>query len=213
MNNNLIKFIAFIGFIIFCNLKDINFIKEGLVSNNKKNIILIGDSMLNNSNYVPIGKSVSDIIKKKYNVVNVAVDNSKIKNVINQLNRIPSNYNKSDTYIFLSIGGNDILNLFSQTEENVNELFNDYLKVIYNIKKKLPKSNIIALNIYHPRATYYKMYYKSIDLWNKLLFENTFEGYNVLDVDKIINNPLDLVQDIEPSIQGGKKIAYAIMSA
>ena len=37
--------------------------KEGLTNSN--NIILIGDSILNNSNYVPSGKSVVDILKTK----------------------------------------------------------------------------------------------------------------------------------------------------
>jgi lysophospholipase L1-like esterase len=212
MNTNLLKFIAFIGFIIVCNLKDIKFIKEGLTSN-KKTIILVGDSVLNNSKYVPNGNSVFDIIKKKTkNVYNFAVDNSKIKDINKQLSKISSEYNKPSTYIFLSIGGNDILNLSSQNQQNVNELFNDYLKAINNIKTKFPKSKIIALNIYHPRSTYYKMYYKSIDLWNKLLIKNKFEGYHILNIDEIIKEPSDLVQDIEPSSQGSKKIADSIFS-
>ena len=125
MNNikKLIAFVIFIIFIIFTNLKDI---KEGLSSINKKNIILLGDSILNNSNYVNPGESVSDIIKSKgRKVINVAVDNSKIKDINKQLNRIPSSYNKSNTYIFLSVGGNDILNLPSQKDEQINELFKE----------------------------------------------------------------------------------------
>ena len=211
MNNikKLIAFVIFIIFIIFTNLKDI---KEGLSSINKKNIILLGDSILNNSNYVNPGESVSDIIKSKgRKVINVAVDNSKIKDINKQLNRIPSSYNKSNTYIFLSVGGNDILNLPSQNDEQINELFKEYLKNIKAIKNKFPKSKIIAVNIYHPPSSYYKMYYNSIDLWNKLLKQNTFEGYNVLNIDEIIKSNNDLVNEIEPSKQGSIKIANAIV--
>ena len=99
MNNikKLIAFAIFIIFIIFTNLKDI---KEGLSSINKKNIILLGDSILNNSNYVNPGESVSDLIKSKggINIMNVAIDKSKIKDINKQLIRIPSNYNNSNTY-------------------------------------------------------------------------------------------------------------------
>ena len=211
MNNikKLIAFAIFIIFIIFTNLKDI---KEGLSSINKKNIILLGDSILNNSNYVNPGESVSDIIKSKgRKVINVAVDNSKIKDINKQLNRIPSSYNKSNTYIFLSVGGNDILNLPSQNDEQINELFKEYLKNIKAIKNKFPKSKIIAVNIYHPPSSYYKMYYNSIDLWNELLDQNTFEKYKVLNIDNIIKTKNDLVHDIEPSKQGSIKIANAIV--
>ena len=38
-------------------------IKEGLTNNNK--VILMGDSVLNNSNYVSSGKSVENILKTK----------------------------------------------------------------------------------------------------------------------------------------------------
>ena len=90
MNNikKLIAFVIFIVFIIFTNLKDI---KEGLSSINKKNIILLGDSILNNSTYVKPGESVSDVIKRKggINIMNVAIDKSKIKDINNQLIRIP----------------------------------------------------------------------------------------------------------------------------
>ena len=211
MNNikKLIAFAIFIIFIIFTNLKDI---KEGLSSINKKNIILLGDSILNNSNYVNPGESVSDIIKSKgRKVINVAVDNSKIKDINKQLNRIPSSYNKSNTYIFLSVGGNDILNLPSQNDEQINELFKEYLKNIKAIKNKFPKSKIVALNIYHPPSSYYKMYYNSIGLWNELLDQNTFEKYKVLNIDNIIKTKNDLVHDIEPSKQGSIKIANAIV--
>ena len=211
MNNikKLITFVIFIIFIIFTNLKDI---KEGLSSINKKNIILLGDSILNNSNYVNPGESLSDIIKNKgRKVINVAVDNSKIKDINKQLNRIPSSYNKSNTYIFLSVGGNDILNLPSQNHEQINELFKEYLKNIKVIKNKFPKSKIVALNMYHHPSSYYKMYYNSIDLWNELLDQNTFEKYKVLNIDNIIKTKNDLVHDIEPSKQGSIKIANAIV--
>ena len=69
----------------------------------------------------------------------------------------------------------------------------------------------MALNIYYPPSSYYKMYYNSIDLWNELLDQNTFEKYKVLNIDNIIKTKNDLVHDIEPSKQGSIKIANAIV--
>jgi hypothetical protein len=56
------------------------------------------------------------------------------------------------------------------------------------------------------------MYSSSIDLWNNLLNQHTFEGYEVLNVDKLMKNKLDFVHDIEPSKQGSNKIANAIIN-
>ena len=46
-------------------------LKEGLTSNNT--IILIGDSILNNSNYVPEGKSVVSLLESKSKNVVVVI--------------------------------------------------------------------------------------------------------------------------------------------
>ena len=83
--------------------------KEGLTNNN--NIVLIGDSVLNNSNYVPQGASVIDILKTKTSkVFNFSKDGATINDLYSQLDKIPQELNKSETYVFISGGGNDILN-------------------------------------------------------------------------------------------------------
>ena len=84
-------------------------IKEGLTNNNK--VILMGDSVLNNSNYVSFGKSVVDILKTKTsNILNVSKDGGTINDLYSQLDKIPIDLNSEETYIFISVGGNDILN-------------------------------------------------------------------------------------------------------
>ena len=75
-------------------------LKEGLTNND--NIILIGDSILNNSNYVSEGKSVFDILKTKTNkVFNVAKDGATISDLYYQLDKIPLDLNMSETYFFI----------------------------------------------------------------------------------------------------------------
>ena len=82
-------------------------IKEGLTNNNT--IILMGDSILNNANYVPEGTSVYAFLKQKVsNVINVAKDGATINDLYTQLDKIPIELNNSQTYIFISAGGNNI---------------------------------------------------------------------------------------------------------
>jgi lysophospholipase L1-like esterase len=84
-------------------------LKEGLTNIN--NVILLGDSVLNNSNYVPSGKSVGDILNSKLsNVLNLAKDGATINDLYRQLDDIPIELDKAETFVFISAGGNDILN-------------------------------------------------------------------------------------------------------
>jgi len=76
-------------------------IREGLTNNNT--IILLGDSILNNSNYVSEGKSVYDILKTKTNnVYNFSKDGATINDLYSQLDKVPLDFNKSETYVFIS---------------------------------------------------------------------------------------------------------------
>ena len=108
----------------FHSLKNV---KEGLTNNNK--IILMGDSVLNNSNYVSSGKSVENILKTKTsNIFNVSKDGDTINDLYSQLDQIPIDLNRAETYVFISAGGNDILNKSSNlTSAEVTKLFNTYM--------------------------------------------------------------------------------------
>ena len=85
-------------------------IKETFTTNNTT-IILMGDSVLNNSKYVSAKKSVFDILQTKTkNVFNYAKDGATIDDLYQQLDKIPLELNTDKTNIFISAGGNDILN-------------------------------------------------------------------------------------------------------
>ena len=69
-------------------------LKEGLKNND--NIVLIGDSVLNNSNYVSAGKSVVEILKTKTpNVFNFSKDGATIRDCYEQIDKIPLILNKN----------------------------------------------------------------------------------------------------------------------
>lgn len=184
--------------------------KEGLTNNNS--IILMGDSILNNSIYVPNGESVVDYLKKENpNVLNVAKDGATITDLYSQLDNIPLKYNNSNTYLFISIGGNDILH--TNATINIVQLFNKYLDFLKALRVKLGNTNINILNLYLPANPRYNSYKPTIEQWNQLInkYSNKVgEMYNVIDIYSLLNQPEDFVYDIEPSTLASQKIANII---
>jgi hypothetical protein len=185
-------------------------LKEGLTNNNK--IILMGDSVLNNSNYVPEGKSVYDNLKTKLdNVLNVAKDGATINDLYSQLDKIPIELNNSETFIFISAGGNNILN--KQTNTDIVQLFNSYMDFLSALRAKLNNVKINIMNLYLPANPRFQSYKKSIDQWNNLINKYSSkvgEMYNVVDLNSLLTNTTDFVYDIEPSESGSEKIATLI---
>lgn len=199
--------------------------------NKNNNIILIGDSILNNSVYVFKNESVPDLIKNKMQpeqlFYNFAKDGATIQDCITHLANISQdkiatiNALESETSIFVSAGGNDILNS-RNSESTINALFEKYIQLISAIKKTFNNENknkhknnnitIVALNLYYPFTPSYKMFYPFIKQWNELLEANQEKiGYQVLKIDTILVDTDDIVYDIEPSFKGGKKIANSIV--
>jgi hypothetical protein len=201
--------IFFLSIIIIISCAYFKGIKEGLTNND--NIILIGDSVLNNSNYVSDGNSVYDILKTKTtNVFNYSKDGATINDCYEQLDKIPLELNQSNTCIFISAGGNNILTSRNKmTSESITKLFNDYGEFIKSVKTKLPNSEIYICNLYLPTNSRFQIYKQSIEQWNKLISQNSSE-YNVIDINSLLNTSEDFVYDIEPSEIGSKKIANII---
>jgi hypothetical protein len=202
--------IIFISIVIIISCAYFKSLKEGLTNNN--NIILMGDSVLNNSNYVSEGKSVYDNLKTKLNnVLNVAKDGATINDLYLQLDEIPIELNNTETYIFISVGGNNILN--KQTNTDINLLFNNYLDFLRALRVKLSNVQINIMNLYLPANPRFQLYKKSIDQWNNLINKNSSnvgEMYNVIDINSLLTNSSDFVYDIEPSESGSEKIANII---
>jgi lysophospholipase L1-like esterase len=168
--------------------------------------------MLNNENYVNNMDTIASNIQKinrDYNIYNYAKDNVTIKDIYKQLTNIDVSLN---TYIFLSAGGNDILQSnFYMDSKYIDKLFEDYKKLITLIKKKYPNVKLTILNLYFPLNSRYKKYYNSIKMWNNTLEMNKKIGYKVLDTNKLMTSPKDFVYDIEPSEIGSQKIAEEIV--
>ena len=186
-------------------------LKEGLLSKSNKNIVLLGDSILYNNSFVKKGNSVQDFLEKNKNknitIYNYAENEETINGIYQQLSKINSDLNSENTTLFLSVGGNDILQMYN-TNATIKTLFESYKTLIKAIKTKLPLVNLILLNIYQPIKA--PEYSGKIQEWNTLL--TTEYGYfSILDLTQILYKPIDFTHDIEPSHTGGEKISNKIL--
>ena len=189
---------------------------EGLTNKNQDTIFLIGDSILNNSNYIlSEGKSVPDLIKTGHpNTYNFAKDGAVITDCVSQIEQIPAENNTSQTYIFVSAGGNNILNShFTISKEMIDTFFQQYSTLLYSLKSKLPKTQIYLLTLYYPLDSRFKNLYPFIEQWNTLLSEFTEKNtdFKLIRTNKLMLVKADFTNAVEPSETGGAKIATAIL--
>jgi lysophospholipase L1-like esterase len=193
--------------------------KEGLT--NKSNIILFGDSMLNNTTYIDIDtnnndNSVPGLIKQQSeaNLYNYAKDGATIEDCYSQFHVLSTT--PTNATIFISAGGNDIIN---ENRNNVvdnsfvSSLFQKYSKMVLQIKDKFPNATICLLNIYKPVKPRYKRLSDSIDQWNSLIEQFAQKnGFKIIQTNKLLTTESDFIYDYEPSATGGQKIVDAILA-
>ena len=193
--------------------------KEGLT--NKSNIILFGDSMLNNTTYIDIDtnnndNSVPGLIKQQSeaNLYNYAKDGATIEDCYSQFHLLSTT--TTNATIFISAGGNNIINENRNNAVNnsfVSSLFQKYSKMVLQIKDKFPNSTICLLNIYKPVKPRYKRLSDSIDQWNSLIEQFAQKnGFKIIQTNKLLTTESDFIYDYEPSATGGQKIVDAILA-
>jgi len=198
---------------------------EGFTKNPKV-IILVGDSILDNERYAQ--ESITDqLIQQLDNnedqIICLAEDNSTIKSTM--FSQIPDltkedKYNHQSTYIFVSVGGNDILQKIvyqdnsQRSSDTLYSIMTDYYNFVANISKKMSNANIILMTLYYPQASHYRKYDSVIKEWNIRVKECAKKYHcRVLDLSKFMTNSEDFSHDIEPSDIGGKKLTENMISA
>ena len=214
--------ISFIFIVSYFNTY-INTYKESFNSD-KQTFLLLGDSILKNDAYVSNGQSLHSLLKERTNnkTYCYAVDNSTIIDVYKQIDKIPYNFNNPNTTLFLSIGGNDILQNCVESNTNCNKsdlvpMFSAYKKLVKSIQTKLPDVNIVILDIYYPNNLKYKQHHELINEWNKMIYDYARENSNnidsVLKISTILRQDEDFTLDIEPSAVGSKKVVDIILTS
>jgi lysophospholipase L1-like esterase len=220
-------YIFIIGCILFA-VSYYNTITNSIIESfnaEKQKIILLGDSIFKNDAYVSDGQSVDEILKNRTNgkTLCLAADHSKIVDVYEQIGNIPDSLNTNLTTVFLSVGGNDILTHYVDKENDntdtsiLSVMLSSYKKVMQNIRDKLPKANIVVLDIYYPENMKYKQYHSIINEWNTMLYNYAGESKNringVFKISNILTQPEDFSFGIEPSAIGSKKMVESILTS
>ncbi len=238
MNRNSVVIILVLTFIILSSIQyyiyKYKIVKEGMENGKKKikNVYLIGDSIIKNDLYVSRGKSVEyyintllkpyksdEIVPPPVNVTNLAIDNSVINDIYEQLKFIPED-SQDNNIIFLSVGGNDILKkyvyMYNTDFVGLTTLFNKYKELVERIQKQFPEPQykLVIMNIYYPPdKQIFSPFYPHIKEWNKSIddyISKSNTNIGLIRIDEKITEKEDFVNKIEPSERGGEKIAMEI---
>lgn len=213
-------------------------------------IVLLGDSIFDNSPYVRESHAVIDHLRTRLKNANggnatlLARDGATLSSVSSQLRRIPSDA----THVFLSAGGNDALGemgtlykpcrtmgeALAQLGHIRNEFQADYEKTVKAIRAQIgPKTALTLCTIYHPcpesrgvplmhpemadatasvQDPQHLAMVAGLSTFNDVIIATAVkEGLPVMDVRTLFNEVGDYATPIEPSSQGGDKLAKTIV--
>ena len=192
-------------------------------------IALLGDSIFDNSKYVVDEPDVCTLLQrvlpKDWNATLLAVDGATCSDVPRQLTGLPANV----THLAISMGGNDALlaeHLLHAKVRSVSEALlvlssslddfeRTYRAAIRDIMQtRLP---ITVCTIYNCNIADFEqaqVFKRAIALFNDVILRTARdERLPVVELRSICTEASDYANDIEPSMQGGRKIAEAIYSA
>jgi len=191
-------------------------------------IVLLGDSVLDNTAYVAVGEDVISHINrelpKDWKVTLLARDGSTVRDVYRQLAQIPTDA----THLILSVGGNDALlqsDILIQPAKSFAEVLNklasigenfelDYMSLLRSVLAKGLRT--IVCTIYYPNfqdAQIQRISKTALTVFNDAIIRSAFDTFtNLIDLRLVCNESSDYANEIEPSTQGGKKIANMILN-
>jgi hypothetical protein len=191
-------------------------------------LILLGDSIFDNAAYVAGGPAVIVQVRQSlpagWQATLLAVDGDTTAGALHQIQRLPND----TTHLVLSVGGNDALNCLPQLEAPATSLKHG-LVALTRIKsefkvgyRELMKS-LLGLNKPTMICTIYDKIpglppelVTALGVFNDVILREAIRhGLPVLDLRIVCTEPGDysLVSPIEPSSQGGAKIASGLVEA
>ena len=159
----MLKFLIIIFlFFVILNSGIIDYIKKKFKLNEPfsktTNIVLLGDNFFDNNNYTYYNEAISQfLLGKRYTTKILTENNATIKDLPNQIKNIPELMYGRENVLFISIGGNDIMNTYKLEYGNMGnaqlllDLFDDYKRTLVDISKKT-NMTIVLLDLYYPLA-------------------------------------------------------------
>jgi hypothetical protein len=189
-------------------------------------VVLLGDSVFDNAAYVAGAPDVVRQVRRRlpagFKATLVAVDGDTTRDVHHQLWRVPDDA----THLVVSVGGNDALGssdflgaparftaeALSGLADIGDRFERGYLAMLTGVLAHgLPTA---ICTVYHPRfsdAALQKVAVAGLTVFNDCIVRAAFaHGLPLLDLRLICTEEGDYANQIEPSAQGGEKIARAI---
>lgn len=190
-------------------------------------IILLGDSIFDNHSYVQPGEP--DVIRQlrarlpaDWEATLLAVDGNVTEDIRFQLAHLPTDA----THLVISVGGNDALGALGVLDEPATSIaqalarlaaIQDQFEPSYRrmlaavLAHRLPTAVCTIYNGNFPDGAYQRLAALGVTFWDDTILRAASEhGIPVLELRLICADPADYANPIEPSAQGGDKIAAAI---
>jgi GDSL-like Lipase/Acylhydrolase family len=189
-------------------------------------IALLGDSVIDNKAYVGPGPDVAEqvrmLVPKQWGVTPLAIDGAVASSVLRQLDHLPTNA----THVVISAGGNDALgeaSVLDASAQSVAEVLmrlasvqdrfrETYARLLDAVqRRKLPTA---VCSVYEPRfpdPLRRRVSAVALSVINDVITREAFSrGFTLLDLRVMFADDQDFANPIEPSVQGGMKLARAI---
>lgn len=192
-----------------------------------KHIILLGDSIFDNKSYVKGGLDVVSHLRQQMlsgeKATLRAVDGSVVNDVRKQIFDLPADA----THLFVSAGGNDALlnvdilqmrvssaaEVFDRLADLAGEFERQYAEMLRAVLG-LGKPTAVC-TIYYPRmpeAFVQKIAVAALATFNDVIIRQAFlAGVPLIDLRLVCSEDSDYANEIEPSEEGGRKIAKTIL--
>lgn len=192
-------------------------------------VVLLGDSIFDNAAYVPGGPDVLAHLQRRlpagWDATLAAIDGATTEDMGIQYGRIPPDA----SHLVLSIGGNDALMNIDILERrasssaevlamlaDVRDAFGErYGEVLHTLRGKgLPLTVCTIYEGNFPDRRMQRLASTALTVFNDVILRCAIRaGLQVIDLRLVCGEPADYANPIEPSVQGGAKIAEAITLA
>lgn len=190
-------------------------------------IVLLGDSVFDNAAYVAAGQAVIDRLKGRlesaWRATLEARDGAIITDMLRQIERVPPDA----THLVISIGGNDALGsslVLDEAARSVGEAVarladvqsefrRDYARMLDAVLcREIPTAICTIYDGRFSDADLRRISNTALAVLNDVITREAAAcGLPLLDLRVLFDQEADFANEIEPSAQGGKKLARAIV--
>lgn len=188
-------------------------------------VILLGDSVFDNAAYVRGGPDVVKQLRPKlpfdWKASLLAVDGAVTREVASQLGHLPAD----SSHLIVSAGGNDALGasfLLGQSAGTVGEAVSllevaqqrfarDYEEMVEAVVARGLPTALCTVYDTPPSSPDQRIIRTALAIFNDVITRSAFRrGLSLIDLRLICDEDEDYANPIEPSVQGGEKMARAI---